>query len=420
MTIKFNKIAILGNGFSNWGGGIDFIRFCVNALALVCNDSTKLFILLPDPEYTTIVTKTRRFLSPYRRMVISLLTGQRPVFYRYKPFSRIQLTDSFQNIEGNVDIVFYSPREDIASVVASIQADVIIPSAYSLGSSFPVPWVGYLYDFQHKYYPDYCSNEEINKRDTQFSQMLAEASAVIVNAADVKKDIQKFYPQTKCNVFDLPFSATPIESWFEASSEDLTQKYKLPKKYFVICNQFWIHKDHTTAFKALAKYTKVTNHQDIHIVCTGNTVDSRHPNYFSNLKNTVNKLGLTDRIHYLGHIPKKDQIDIMRGSIAVLQPTLFEGGPGGGAVYDAVAMGVPAIVSDIPVNREIEGHEGLLFFKASDADDMAAKMIAVQNIVFVKQGKVKLLSAGRERTRKFGLRLLEAIEHVMKADNIDA
>jgi glycosyltransferase involved in cell wall biosynthesis len=248
--------------------------------------------------------------------------------------------------------------------------------------------------------------------------MLAEAEAVVVNAADVKKDINNFFPLSECNVFELPFSATPIESWFEPSVKDLAIKYDLPENYFVICNQFWIHKDHKTAFRALAAYSVITGRQDVHIVCTGNTVDFRNPDFFAELEKNVSELGLTSRIHFLGYIPKKDQIDIMCGSIAVLQPTLFEGGPGGGAVYDAVAMGVQAIVSDIQVNREIDGTEGVVFFKAGDADDLAAKMAAVQNRIFVRQSKESLLAVGRERTRAFGHRLLEAVEYVLQQRNI--
>lgn len=418
MIKNCNTIALLGNGFTGWGGGIDFLRFCANALALVCQeDNTRIVILLPDPDKRTLMAKTRAFLSPYKQMAIALLDHKKTVFYRHKPFTKKQLVDSFQNIEGHAEIVFYPPEKDLASIVTNIQADVIIPSAFSLGTSFPVPWVGYLYDFQHKYFPEYFSNKEIDTREVLFSRMLAEASAVIVNAADVKKDITKFYPQTKCKVFDLPFSATPIETWFEPSSKDLAQEYDLPQKYFVMCNQFWIHKDHATAIKALAIYANKTGQQDVHIVCTGNTSDSRHPDYFSTLNKIISQLGLTDKIHFLGHIPKKDQIDIMCGSIAVLQPTLFEGGPGGGAVYDAVAMGVPAVVSDILVNKEIEGFEGLFFFKAADADDMAAKMVSIQNMTFCKQDKEKLLSDGRERTKLFGLRLLDAMEYVMHERN---
>jgi glycosyltransferase involved in cell wall biosynthesis len=408
------KIVLLGNGFVTWGGGIDFLRSCANALTLICDENTKLIVLLPDSDSYSVVAKGRAFISPYLRMAKALLAGRKPVFFRKKPFSRKQLADSFSNIDGKVEIVFYPKRKNVSTILTAMHADVVIPSFSSLGASFPVPWVGYLYDFQHKYYPDYFSDDDISRRNTQIGRMLAEAKAVIVNAADVKKDIYTFFPETNCEVFDLPFSATPIESWFEPPTEQLAVKYSLPQRYFVICNQFWIHKDHLTAFNAFAKFLQITGMTDIQLVCTGSTVDSRHPDYFAELENCIAMLGIVDRVSILGYIPKKDQIDIMKGAVAVLQPTLFEGGPGGGAVYDAVAMGIPAVISDIPVNREIEGYNGLLFFKASDADDMAEKMVAVLNTAFEKTDKEKLLTAGRERINEFGSRILEAIDFATK------
>ena len=40
-------------------------------------------------------------------------------------------------------------------------------------------------------------------------------------------------------------------------------------------------------------------------------------------------LGLEQRVRVLGLVPKRDQIEIMKKACAVLQPTRFEGGPGG-------------------------------------------------------------------------------------------
>jgi len=412
--MKKNKlnIVLLGDVFVSWGGGVDFLRYCANALALVCDENVKLILLLPDSDNHTVIAKVRAAVSPYVKMTKDMLHGRKMTFERKNPFSKKQLADSFSNIDGNIEIIFYPKRNAIQPILSSVKADVVIPSFSPLKSSFSVPWVGYLYDFQHRYYPNYFSDHEIQRRDSRMGRMLAEANAVIVNSADAKKDILKFFPETECEIFDLPFSAVPIESWFEPPTEQLAHKYRLPQRYFAICNQFWIHKDHGTAFNAFAKYLKMTGEVDVHLVCTGDTADARHPNYFFDLKDKVCRLGLADSVHFLGYIAKKDQIDIMKGSIAVLQPTLFEGGPGGGAIYDAVAMGIPAVLSDIPVNREIDGYENLLFFKASDADDMAEKMVAVQNMAYERPDRENLLAAGRERTKKFGLRLLEAVQFV--------
>ena len=58
-----------------------------------------------------------------------------------------------------------------------------------------------------------------------------------------------------------------------------------------------------------------------------------------------------------------------------MQPTLFEGGPGGGSVYDAIALGVPSIVSDIPINREIVSKfTDVQFFKPKDSKSLSELM----------------------------------------------
>src|SRR5690606_31986705 len=87
-------------------------------------------------------------------------------------------------------------------------------------------------------------------------------------------------------------------------------------------------------------------------------------------------------VHFLGLIAKSDQLALLRGCRALLQPTLFEGGPGGGSVYEAVGLGVPVIASDIAINREID-RGSVTFFRAGNCDDLAEKMsrvLAVQPI----------------------------------------
>ena len=46
---------------------------------------------------------------------------------------------------------------------------------------------------------------------------------------------------------------SPREEWLQ-ENRDLFKQYGISKPYFIICNQFWIHKDHGTAFKAFAEF----------------------------------------------------------------------------------------------------------------------------------------------------------------------
>src|SRR5262249_24896424 len=153
--------------------------------------------------------------------------------------------------------------------------------------------------------------------------------------------------------------AAPRPERFNAESVGTREKYGVPQDYFLCSNQFWQHKNHGVVIDALALARAAG--RPIDMVFTGPMSDYRAPNYVPDLLSRVRDVGVESNCRFLGLIPKLDQIAIMRSAVAVVQPTLFEGGPGGGAVYDAIAIDCPVIVSDIPVNREIEGYVDSFF-----------------------------------------------------------
>ncbi len=259
---------------------------------------------------------------------------------------------------------------DLCKAVRRIGIDVMFPVLRDLTEEFPIPWVPYMPDFQHKYFPQFFTEADIEYRDEDFKNKVMPERTVMVEAESVKNDILTFYPEAKARIFVMPYTAIPEPEWLEISTTDVAG-YNLPSKYFLISNQFWQHKDHITAFKALAELKDID--QEICIVCTGNTQDNRNPEYFPSLIKLLEDAGIKDRVMFLGFIPKKDQIAIMCGAVAVIQPTLFEGNPGGGIAYNAVSMNVPLILSDIPVNKELKG-DNIYFFKHSDFEDLASKM----------------------------------------------
>jgi glycosyltransferase involved in cell wall biosynthesis len=111
-------------------------------------------------------------------------------------------------------------------------------------------------------------------------------------------------------------------------------------------------------------------------------------------------------------IPKRDQIQIMKHACAVIQPALLEGGPGGGSVYDAVSLDVPAIISDIPVNREVEG-PAIEFFPAGQAAALADKMKARLAAPHRRASPNELITAGQRRRAKCAAVLWSAVDAVL-------
>lgn len=398
------RVGILAHGFIGWAGGLDFLRLIICSLSYA--ENTEIHLLLPNkgPIYEM------RMLARLFYSNIMHLIGKNAL-----TFSTVDLTHLLSLRDGQRD-KFYIHSIDygigpIVTAANKIRLDVLIPSIIPLPSNFPIPWVGYIYDFQHRYYPTYFSAKEIKKRDHQFSAMLENAKSIIVNSISVNNDIEKYYPNANALAFSLPFGAAPQLEWFEIDEYAL-KKYGIKKPYLIICNQFWKHKDHGTAFHGYSIVSK--KYPDLDLVCTGSIEDYRDKNYYSKLVNLIDSYNLSSRIHVLGIIPKNDQISLLKNALMLLQPTLFEGGPGGGAVFDAVSLGIPCLISDIAVNKEIT-EPGVLYFESSSPHSLASQIHVMMSIASAYNPiPDNLIRDGKDRRLACCKTILEAIN---KAQN---
>lgn len=410
MKHKGLTVALLGKHF-DWGGGAEFLRHVANGLlAIMAERHLKIHLLLP------VVNKIETPADAFRVLERSLrgtIAQRRPWIARPKAEFHDSILDYFgHTLEDGIKTIYYgSSNAGLVRCLSHINADVVLPVNGSLGSDFPIPWIGYVSDFQHKHLPGNFDPLECFNREIGFATTLRDARAVIVNSRAVRDDILRFYPWIDANrILNLPFAPHPLPDWFDACAVSPKAKYQLPDRYFLISNQFWIHKDHLTALRALKR---IADTCDVGVVCTGAMNDYRHPAYIEKLNSFINEASLANRVWFLGHIPKREQVEIMKGSLAVIQPTLFEGGPGGGSVYDAVALGVPIIASDIPVNTEVIA-ENIRFFEAANDESLAMKMMEVMGRPSPRPTQDQLLAMGKRNLSNLGNHLYEAIECVRK------
>lgn len=394
------RLGLLAHGFTSWGGGLDFLRGIATGLHHA-DPAVELHVLAPmrGPLLTA------RNLRDAAR---GLLRRSTMAAHRPHPDHLERALAGTGAILHKIDI---GPRA-LARATARLRLDALLP-AIAPQPEASAPWVGYVFDFQHKHLPQFFTEQECALRDIDFRRMLDSASVVIVNARDVVKDIEHYFPARKARVFALPFSPSPGGDAFSVEVDDARRRHGITGPYFIVCNQFWKHKDHGTAFKAFAALAR--QHPELSLVCTGATSDYRFPDYFDELMREAARDGVADRIHALGLIPKLDQLALIRGAVALVQPTLFEGGPGGGAVYDAVALGQHAIVSDIPVNTEIDDPL-VRFFRTGDAASLSAAMAqawAEHGTRPAAPPPETLIARGIERRRACGEVILQAVSHVM-------
>src|SRR5688572_10555547 len=100
------------------------------------------------------------------------------------------------------------------------------------------------------------------------------------------------------------------------------------------------------------------------------------PELFDECVELCRKEGVDDRVHFLGK--RSDIADVLSSLDVFVLSSLREGSPI--SVIEAMMVGVPAVLSDIPALREVsqDGEYGVLF-RTGDADDLAAKLLDIIN-----------------------------------------
>lgn len=394
------RFGALVDEFAQLAGATDFIVGFVDGLLRAANGREVVLVFRSEPPRWAWRNVLRRFKAR--------LTGRRaPGGADWRELHQRLLAAGLADLP-----VLVVPRDEgaLAALCRREGIDVIGPFNNPPFGRFPVPWLGYLFDFQHRHLPQFFTREALAGRDRLFRRMLGQADAVVVNAQDVRRDALECFPGLSERVVALPFSAAPKPEWLETDVTAVRRQYALGESYFLVSNQFWLHKRHEVAIEAFAEVARTT--PGLELVLTGSVEDPRAPSRLEEIHALIERLGMVGRVHILGLIPKLDQIALLRGAVAVVQPTAFEGGPGGGAVFDAVALGVPSLVSAIAVNLEIAEHV-TRYFPLDDVQALAAAMREVLDLPRAATDPEALIAAGTERRTAMGRTIWDAIDLAM-------
>src|SRR5690606_25708070 len=108
--------------------------------------------------------------------------------------------------------------------------------------------------FQHRYLPQNFSWWARFRRDQRFRALAEDANAIVVNSRAVAADAERFLGINSERIVALPFAPHSLP-FYQCEDENLTtlQKYGLRARFLMVCNHFWVHKDHETAIQAFAE-----------------------------------------------------------------------------------------------------------------------------------------------------------------------
>ena len=220
-------------------------------------------------------------------------------------------------------------------------------------------------DCQELIMPELFFKRELDGRKHVYNEIIESNSKVLFSSNNAMGHFKRFYPQATNKMYVVNF-AVNHPTFNNLNFEELLQTYAINTSYFITPNQFWIHKNHKIVLEAalLLKQKNIS----FCIVFTGKENDFRAPEYTNDLKSFVTNNHLENHIKFLGFIPREHQLCLMKNSIAIIQPSLFEGWST--VVEDAKALSKFIILSDIEVHKE-QIKENVDFFNPKDAVSLA-------------------------------------------------
>lgn len=389
------RIAFLLSLSDQWAGGISYYENLFKAIRSVASkqDVTLIGVLTGKGSHT---------------QVLSLLDE----IYEIPPAGfgeklRIKIVDWMR---PRVAMRRFMPELAQSRLLQKVKANVVFTTALP-GYRNKTPIVSWVPDFQFKHMPDMFPAELRTWLEGDVRDLGMYSNAVILSSHTAFRDFESFLPGRSDKGRVVQFVSGIDASVYEKDPSWVCDEYGLSERFFYLPNQFWKHKNHVFVLDALE--IACLSAPDMQVVATGLLNDHRHLTYPSELLATISRRKLRENFIILGYVPRLHLYALMRQSLAVLQPSLFEGWST--SIEEAKSLGKRVLASDIDVHQE-QNPPGGKFFPPDDPSALAKLMLDLwekknsgPDVDLEHQAQYQFLS----RQKKFGRAFLDVIRGVL-------
>ncbi|PKN92359.1 MAG: hypothetical protein CVU44_14560 [Chloroflexi bacterium HGW-Chloroflexi-6] len=357
------KVAVLNTGGAMWPAGTSYLRNLFIALKSLPLDTRPHITLLVPTD--TVLNDT---LTPYIDQVFALPpvdAGSQRLFKKIYGRIPANIASTISKLEMPSKLETFLQRQGIHVLFSQVMK-------IDLYRSLKIPFISWIPDFQHRHIPNMFSSREIKARDYNFEVAARFSTQVMLSSQCALNDYHNFIPEFALKGRVLSFVSCPPVGIYDVDPLSICDRYHLPERFVYLPNQFWRHKNHSIVIDAL--FIACKKNPQVKIVCTGGMQEDRDANYVPGLFAKIAEFGLHENFIMLGLIPHIYTFQLIRQSLAVLQPSLFEGWST--TVEETKSVGKAIIISDIPVHRE-QNPSNAFFFVANDAEALALQLLHV-------------------------------------------
>ena len=308
---------------------------------------------------------------------------------------------------GLAAALIWGRNQAAASLCHRHRCDVFMEAADFMGWRFSTACLAWVPDFQDRHLPQLFSSWNLRRKSWGLRLQLATRRTVLLSSEDARADCEHFYPQARGKTVVARFAVNPALQPGENDAR-IPAEHGLPARYFYLPNQYWVHKNHSCVVDALqALRDQGTN---VIVASSGNPHDPRHTLHYARLRQNVVARALEEHFLFLGNIPSRDVAILMRSSVAMLNPSLFEGWST--TVEEAKSLGVRMVLSNLAVHREQAGASAEYF----DPEDSAALAASLRKVWCESRQPPTLAeqqaaaSAAERRIRDFAVQFTRACD----------
>lgn len=267
--------------------------------------------------------------------------------------------------------------------VAAFKADVVhlaLQSGFATGR----PSVFHPHDLQHVHFPTNFTPDDLAKRTYVYRTLARNARTVVALSAWGATDIASHLDVPAERIEVVPWAVPPTVA-NAAWETDAAERIGMTGPFALFPAQTWPHKNHRNLIQAwsLLDYGQAGR---LHLVCTGRLTAAG-----GELEGLVRSLGLSERIHFTGHIPATRLAGLLRRADMLVYPSRFEGW--GLPLAEAFSVGTPVACSSSTCLPEVAGGAAQLF----DPEDPVAIAEAVRRLHEDVALRAELIARGRTR-----------------------
>jgi hypothetical protein len=367
-VINFNVV--------DWLGGYNVIKNLILSINLNKPKNLQIFVFIKESE-------SKKY---FRDLNVNIIKTN---FFGNISFAR--------RVYSKLQILFFGKSKFFEDFFLKYKINLV--SHYMpLGRNSEIKSFSWITDFQHLYYPQYFTFLQRFFRTINIFYSAISSSKIILSSNASASDLKKIINFNLKKIFVHPFFFVNYNLRNIININKLKKKFNIKKKFFFLPNQYWFHKNHLLVLKSIVDLKKRYN-LSINIISSGSMYAKNSKIYYQKVDDFIEEQGLRDNYKYIGIVSEKELWSLMYYSLAIINPSEFEGW--NTSVMQAKALSKYNIISNIKAHIEQKNSKTILFvnnnvtslseailkFFNNKKKNNSKKNKRINNIDFINYGK---------------------------------